>query len=151
MWCIRNSFWAAQSPLCRWRTLTLIDWCCGFCGESRIERVPGDVTSMTPQKSWGLKPRCQCVLELLSCRQMKNLTASLRLCTPGVDLLSECVSSPPTPPCAAVVQHCIILAVKPRQRPRDPSTAEGLEDEMMALSAKSPSVWPRLTHMFWAV
>lgn len=95
MWYISNSFWAAQSPLCRWRILTLIDWFCGCCGESRIERVTGDVNSMMPQKSGGLQPRCPCALELLSCRQMKKLTASLWLCTPGVDLLSECVSSPP--------------------------------------------------------
>lgn len=72
-----------------------------FWGQSRFERATGHFNSTNSsrtwmtQKSWRLNPQCQCVLEYLSCRQMKNSTASSWLCTAGVNLLSECVSSPP--------------------------------------------------------
>ena len=52
-------------------------------------------------------------------RVVKSVLERL-ICTPGVNLLSECVSS--TPPSAAMVQHFIKLAVK-AQLPVDPSTA----------------------------
>lgn len=120
------SFWAAQIPLCRWRLLTLIDWFCGFCGESRIERVTSHVNSrnlMMPQKIWGLKPEVPVRAGASELQADEELDSKLVIMHSGGGPAVRMCFIPLPPPCAAVVQHCIILAVKARQRPRDPSTA----------------------------
>lgn len=44
------------------------------------------------------------------------------------------------PPCAAVVQHCIMLAVKSPENQAMPASLEGLEVERIASSGKRPTL-----------
>lgn len=109
-----------------------------FWGESRFERATGHFNSTNssgtwmPQKSWRPNPS-----ELQADEELDSKLVIMHC--GGGPAVRMCF----IPPCAAVVQHCIMLAVKGLENPaqrRQPRSLVGREVERIASSGKGLNV-----------